>query len=341
MGELDTSTIVVSWTRRVATWGERQGVSIAPLLAAAGIDRATLADPTGRIPFARHADFVARLAQRVDDPGLGLSIGADASAADFGVVGLLAESSATLGEALVCVRRWNALANEASRMDYWVDGDRLVITDGHHRDGRPVPGPLAEATLAFYGAMIRGTCGVREPFAEIWFAHPRHRGWTRERRDHFAANVRFDRPLNALVLPSDLLDARFVSARPDIGAHLTALAERLERDLGAPSDLCSRVAAHVRRTLPRGPDPIDRAARALGTSVRSLQRRLEQEGRSYGEIVDEVRRSVVDDLLRGSELTLDEIAERAGYSDPRALRRSCVRWFGATPAARREHGAGG
>jgi AraC-like DNA-binding protein len=335
MSAPETSTIVVSWTRRVATWGERQGISMAPLLTAAGIDRAAFEDPTGRIPFMRHAELVASMARRLDDPGLGVSIGSDANASDFGVVSLLAESSATLGDALARVRRWNALANEASRMDYSVKGDRLVITDAHLRDGRPVPAPLAEATLAFYAAMIRSTCGAREPFVEVWLAHPRHRGWTRDRRDFFGATVRFDRPLNALVLPSELLDARFVSSRPDIGAHLTALAERLERDLAPVDDLCARVAAHVRRTLAHGPEPIERTARALGTSVRSLQRRLEQERRPYGDIVDEVRRTVVDDLLLQSELSLDEVAERAGYSDVRALRRACVRWFDATPAARR------
>lgn len=332
---LDASTIIASWTKRVAAWGERRGVAPAPLLAAAGIDRAALDDPTGRVPFRAHAELVTSLAHRVDDPGVGLAIGAEADAADFGVVGLLAESSATLGDALAQIRRWNAVANEASRMDFWVEGDRLVITDGHLRDGRPVPAPLAEATLAFYATMIRATSGVREPLVEVWLAHAPHRGWTTARRDHFAAVVRFDRPFNALLLPSELLDARFASARPEIGVHLASLADRLERELAPVDDVRSRVAAHVRRTLARGPEPIDRAARALGTSARSLQRRLEQEGLSYAEIVDEVRRDVVDALLAQAEPTLDEIAERAGYSEPRALRRACVRWFGVPPAARR------
>jgi AraC-like DNA-binding protein len=140
--------------------------------------------------------------------------------------------------------------------------------------------------------------------------------------------------MHALVLPRAMLDVRFVSARQEIAAHLTALANRLERDL-APSDaLVSRIAAQVRRSLHRGPEPLERVARALSTSPRSLQRGLAEEGTSYAAIVDSVRRSVVEALL-DSRYGLDEIAERAGYGDVRALRRACHRWFGATAAARR------
>ena len=335
MAATAASTIVASWTQRVVDFAERAGVSTARMLSSRGIDGSVLTDPTGRLPFSAHADLVAELGRRLDDPGLGVAIGASARAADFGVVGLLAESSASLRAALVRVRRWNALANEASRMDFWEEGDRLVITDGHLRDGRPVPAPLAEATLAFYATMIRNTCGLREPIAEVWLAHPRHRGWTGPRRDHFAASLRFDRPVNALVLHRSLLDAPFASARPEIGAHLTALACRLERDLGATDELSTRVAAHVRRTLAQGPAPVEHAARAVGMSARSLQRRLEQEGAAYGAIVDDVRRSVVDGLLGHPDLTLDDIADRAGYSDTRALRRACVRWFGASASTLR------
>ncbi len=331
---------MASWTQRAVDVAQRAGVPTSPILSMCGIDPAVFEDPTGRVSFGAHADLVTKLGRWLDDPGLGVSIGAAARAADFGVVSLLAESSATLGDALARVRRWNALANEASRMDFWVEGDRLVITDGHLRDGRPVPASLAEATLAFYVTMIRGTCGLREPLVEVWFAHPRHRGWTGPRRDHFAASLKFDRPFNALVLSRSLLDARFASARPEIGAHLTALADRLERDLGPTDALSTRVAAHVRRTLAQGPSPIDRAARAVGMSTRSLQRRLEQDEASYGAIVDEVRRSVVDALLGQPELTLDDIAERAGYSDTRALRRACVRWFGASASRLRKRELG-
>lgn len=317
-------------------WADKRGVATGPLLSRAGIDCAALDDPTARVPFAAHVSLVTALSEQLGDPGIGLAIGSTAGAGDFGVVSLLAESSATLGDALAQIRRFNAVANEASRMDFWIEGRQLVVTDGHAPDGRPLPPLVAEATLAYYAAMIRLSLGVREPFEEVWLAHPSHAGWTAERRGHFAATIRFDRPLNALLLPSAMMDARFVSARPELGAHLSALADRMERDLPPTELLADRVADEVRRTLRNGPAPIERVARVLSSSPRSLQRRLALEGTSYAAIVDATRKSEVQALLASSH-SLEEIAERAGYSDVRALRRACLRWFGATPAEHRRN----
>ncbi|MCC6877528.1 MAG: AraC family transcriptional regulator, partial [Sandaracinaceae bacterium] len=260
MTRLDASTIVASWTRRVVDVAQREGVRIAPFLARAKVDRTILDDPTARVPFATHEELVRTLAGHLDDPGLGISVGQSSGSADFGVVSLLAESSPTLREALRYVRRFNVLANEASRMDFWVEGRNVVIMDGHFRDGAPVPAPLAEATLAFYATAIRAVTGVREPISEVWLAHPSHRGWTRRRREHFSASLRFERPLNAIVVPAELLDAALLSARPELGAHLRALADRLERDLGDVEDIRVRVAAHVRRGLAQGPASLARPA---------------------------------------------------------------------------------
>jgi AraC-like DNA-binding protein len=193
--------------------------------------------------------------------------------------------------------------------------------------------------MAFYATMIRGTCGVEEPLAELWLVDSRHRGWTGARREHFGCAVRFDRAINAVVVPSGLLDVRFLSARPDVVPHLSELAARMSRDLSPLDELMIRVADQIRRALPTGgPPSLARTARGLGTSARTLQRRLEQDGRTYGAIVDGVRREVVDGLLARPELTLEVIAERVGYSDTRALRRACRRWFGASPGAYRRQG---
>ncbi|MCC6877405.1 MAG: helix-turn-helix domain-containing protein, partial [Sandaracinaceae bacterium] len=78
-----------------------------------------------------------------------------------------------------------------------------------------------------------------------------------------------------------------------------------------------------------------RTARALGTSTRSLQRKLEEDGLSDAAIVDDVRRREVEALLGDPAWTLSGIAERAGYADARALRRACRRWFGESASARR------
>jgi AraC-like DNA-binding protein len=71
------------------------------------------------------------------------------------------------------------------------------------------------------------------------------------------------------------------------------------------------------------------AAGWLAVSPRSLQRHLEEEGTSWREIVDGVRRDRAAVLLaRG--LSRTAVAARLGFSDARALRGALLRW-GAGP----------
>lgn len=60
-------------------------------------------------------------------------------------------------------------------------------------------------------------------------------------------------------------------------------------------------------------------------SPRSLQRRLEEEGTSWREEVDAVRREQAARLLREGA-SRAAMAAQLGYSDVRALRRAVRRW---------------
>ncbi len=329
---METRTIVASWTGRVVARARARGLDIEPLLRDVGISEAVLADPHGRVPYARHEELLVRVVAALGDPGFGVDVGSASGTGDFGVVALLAESRPTLREALDTVQRYNALANEASLMEHWVEGDHAFIRDAHYRDGRPMPAPVAEATLAFYAATIRRTCPARRPFVEVRFAHARHDGWTGQREACFGAPLRFDAQMNALVLAREVLELPFVSARPELSTHLVRLAEHLEDELPPTDDLVARVAAEVRRALARGgPRPLSQTARALRTSARTLQRGLEQAGRSYKDIVDDVRRETAHTLLTDSDEKLEVIAERLGYAELRSFRRACMRWFGRAP----------
>lgn len=81
-----------------------------------------------------------------------------------------------------------------------------------------------------------------------------------------------------------------------------------------------------------GPPPLAHVARALGTSVRSLQRQLAARGLSYSEIIDGARRERARELLSVRGTSVDAIALALGYEGARPFRRACLRWFGHPPS---------
>lgn len=98
-----------------------------------------------------------------------------------------------------------------------------------------------------------------------------------------------------------------------------------------PADIVARVRAVI------GPEAWSEpaAAKALGMSTATLRRRLSEAGSSFRAVSSDARRATAESLLVTGQ-SLDEIAERLGFSDVRSFRRACQTWFGASPAAYRK-----
>jgi len=69
----------------------------------------------------------------------------------------------------------------------------------------------------------------------------------------------------------------------------------------------------------------------LNMSARTLRRRLEKEGTSYQRIKDNARRDLAITLLTRERMTVSDVAERVGFSDPSAFHRSFKKWTGLSP----------
>jgi AraC-like DNA-binding protein len=76
---------------------------------------------------------------------------------------------------------------------------------------------------------------------------------------------------------------------------------------------------------------IDLVAETMGTSVRTLQRRLRASGLTYSEVVQRARRSAAQRMLKDRGAGIGEIARALGYSDPAHFTRAFQRWTGSTP----------
>lgn len=92
---------------------------------------------------------------------------------------------------------------------------------------------------------------------------------------------------------------------------------------------------HVRdallRLLPAGESSVQAVARALETSVRTLQRRLQEEGHAFQKVLSEVRESLARHYLTRTRLQGAEIAFLLAFEDPNSFVRAFHGWTGTTP----------
>jgi AraC-like DNA-binding protein len=133
---------------------------------------------------------------------------------------------------------------------------------------------------------------------------------------------------NSITLPSDRLDD--LSPFQDNALHARAI-EELElafRQLSQPVDLRVRL-TRLLHSMPDGRLDAPTAARALGVSRRTLERRLAETGTGYRQLLDSELKMRASRLLKSGALSHAEIADRLGFTDPTSFSRASRRWFGA------------
>lgn len=92
-----------------------------------------------------------------------------------------------------------------------------------------------------------------------------------------------------------------------------------------------KVSEAIRAQLVNGAPNLWRTAEKVGTSVRTLQRRLDALGVTYRVLVGELRVEEASRLLRRTDLDVSTIAAKLGYADATAFSRAFRRQVGQTP----------
>jgi AraC-like DNA-binding protein len=91
----------------------------------------------------------------------------------------------------------------------------------------------------------------------------------------------------------------------------------------------------VVQRLREGEPGMASVAEALATSERSLQRKLQTEGVSFRDVVDEARHKLALLYLGDQSLSMLDVACLLGYSEAAAFTRAFKRWTGSAPSLAR------
>lgn len=153
-------------------------------------------------------------------------------------------------------------------------------------------------------------------------------------RHFFAAPVRAEQEYAGLHIARSTLDASLPAGNRSL--RQIAL-EYLALQFGqAEQTLATRVKQTLRRTLVTRRVSKSAIADLLGMHPRTLQRHLAAENTSFETIREELRKETALRYLCETRIPLTQLAGILGLSEQSALGRSCLRWFGLSPAQLRK-----
>ncbi len=135
----------------------------------------------------------------------------------------------------------------------------------------------------------------------------------------------------SLTFASEDADRPLITRSASLWATLEpGLQDQLEARLGTQT-MSARIKRTLTEALPGGSTTIDDMAKRLNMSKRSLQRRLNEEGTSFQEVLNETRFEMSDLYLRDDALSVPEISYLLGFRDTSSFFRAFQGWTGMTP----------
>ena len=296
------------------------------------IDPDALTSDDGLISLTAHDRMLDDAAAELDCPDLGLRLAGTQDIRILGPLALAIEASETVAEALDCASRFMFVHSPALSVTVEDDprGEAGVVALTYRKDlhASPYSPQAMELGLGLFHrvalALVQDDVGLRS----IEIPHAALSPVARY-REFFAADVRFACPTGALRVERRLLDERFRSANDVICEVALDYLRRRHPEPGRS------VAAQVRMALTESiattAPLIDNAARVLAVTPRTLQRRLAEEGTSYGQVLDEVRRDTAYRFITTTDVPFGQVAALIGFTEQSALTRAVRRWHDATP----------
>jgi AraC-like DNA-binding protein len=314
---------------------QRLGYEVDAQCARAGITRSDLErDPDAKIPCAIWLPIFQRAMQPRPLKNFLFKAAAAIPIGSFPLLDYLMVTSDSVGGAVRQLKRYLALVDNPHVIAI-EDADDPVRVVFVSRDGRPAD----EFGIALILLRLREEAG--EAFRPSYISFQHMPEDTAEIEQMFGCTVRACAAWNGLALSRATWNLPLRRRDPILAKLLQQQADeaiaRLARMDGAVYDVRRALASRVAG----GDVRIQSVARALATSVRSLQRSLADAGSSYQQLVDLARKDAAERYLATSTFSIGEIAYLLGYSEAAAFNRAFRRWHKSTPQAFRAQSRAG
>lgn len=308
----------------------QKGANAEHLCRGLGFTLADLEDPALRISYRQAVAMIQRALKILPGQGLGLCVGNQNVLGTLGLLGHVISLCKTLRDAFaVGERHQHTSGGIATSRTH--EGTQEVMVDVEcllpYAEVQVFAAEEFFASLMIYGRTLVGS-EFKPLRMEFMHAPPVYAG---EYQRLFGDDVRFGCLHNRMVLETRWLDVPLPNHHALALRQALGLLELESAELHRKMDLIQAVERAISRDLQGS--QLEKVARDLNMSGRTLRRRLTDHGLTFEALLEQVRRSRTMGLLGNPGLSIERITQEVGYSDVRSFRRAFKRWTGLSPSA--------
>jgi len=314
---------------RLAARLQESGIRLSALLQIAGLPAGFLDQPRVLATTEELFALWRGIGEASGNPAIGLELGTETRPEHFDPIALVALSTANFGEAMQQMARYKQLScpeeivHEADGAE-WNIQFRWLLADGVE--------PTILTDLCFAWVLCIARHGTGNRIAPLRLELAREPAHSRVLERHFGCPVVFGAARNAIVFRASDAALPFVTRNAELLAMLAPQFDEELKRRNVEETFPERVRATIQRKLAGQRPKIHEIARELHLSSRTLQRRLQDAGYSFQQILEDARRQLARHYLNSSLLELNETAYLLGYEDANSFVRAFRTWEGIPPA---------
>jgi len=253
----------------------------------------------------------------------------------FAIMAKQAISCVTLREALLHGTNFYHHVRNDFTLTLKEEGEDAVLTFGLKHPSLDPDHFLIEFFLLIWYRFSTWLVGKRVPLKYTTFSYPSPTH-VKEYSLLFPCHCRFNQSNNSIVFDAASLRLPIKQSEHELYLFLK----------NSPADILSKPVFYYAMTTQvmnligdsvNGAFPlIETVSEHVNMSSRNLRRRLKEEGTSYQEIKDKLRKDHALKLLRENNLAINQISREVGFNEPAAFTRAFKQWTGKSPRKYRD-----
>lgn len=267
------------------------------------------------------------------DPAFGIKMVRETRTAKHKLAFIAASYSADFREGIARIARFKRLCSP-DLLNLTESGGKLYLTNHWPFGTEPEPPLSVDANFAL--VLELGRRGTGKHIVPLALTLRRRDPGGGEHSAYFACPIHFGASCDQMVLSAQDLDLSFIGHNPELLQMFVPALADAKREMEGQARVSDQVKLNIKRALASGNPDVARVAQEIGLSVRTLQRRIMEEGKTFRTLLNESKLELASQFLSDPSIDIKEVAYLLGYDDTNSFHRAFREWEGVTPTQWRQ-----
>lgn len=338
MSTSDLGTASANAIRQYLRAAKDYHIDPATALQAVGLPTGILDNSVARVRGRDFQQLIRWLVETSADPLFGLNSAQYVQPGSYSLVGYMAMNARTAREALHLTPEYEAIVGDMGITRIEKYGSNIAMRWICQYDDPLVRPHMIDNVLGSWLTFARWLADLPDGKPErVLFESPTPPAPQLARYQQiFQAPLEFNARRNALIIPEQVLDTPLRQPDPELLRTLEQQAASVMAEIRQRHPIVMQTRSLLRTLMADSLPRREKVAQQLGLNERTLQRRLQEAGTGYQQLLDDLRRETATDWLCNSRMAISDMACRLGFSEARSFHRRFKAWTGMTPGEYRQ-----